>query len=635
MPRWPSSIESARGVVVSRSSNRVPQGVCLVRARVTGALALVLAAGGLLVAPTGGLSVECSDEMVVGGDDAHDDFGCVVDVTSDGRVWVVWTAYDPAELDEEIVYSVYDDGCWSLAARVHPDNSTDDRFPDLSVGADDVPWVVWNGPGTDGYEIRVSHWTGAMWSPPDTLREGASRYDSYDIEAVDSNDVWFATSTYADSARGRDILVYRWDGQSWGEPWSLGWSDARDSSPDVALDPGDDPWIVWTVDHGLKEIVCSMWVDSSWSGPEVVNADSGNIGAPQMGFVDGSPLVAWVGNGDVGTGTDVEYSRRLGGEWLPAGLVNRPDGADDFDASPAIAVAQQEEAWIAWSAGNTYEYFSPEIVLARWGGESWNSEDPVTDGSANKRNQYPGAAVGSDGTPWIAWVCYEEVAPPWDTDIRATFCTDATAVQFGPLRVEPRAGEGVVDISWQASGEARDGPFQVWRSEFILGDSLDLSAPPESARELNELAIVEPPYAWLDDDVILGQGYCYWVEWEREADSVYLGPGLAFVASVPVLGPARMLSVRPNPSRCSVCLGYEQRVAGTVGIAIYDVAGRRVAQIVAPHRTPGRYSDGSALLCWNGTDSRGHRVGSGMYVGQLVFDGDPVRGQLTRFTIVR
>jgi flagellar hook assembly protein FlgD len=45
-----------------------------------------------------------------------------------------------------------------------------------------------------------------------------------------------------------------------------------------------------------------------------------------------------------------------------------------------------------------------------------------------------------------------------------------------------------------------------------------------------------------------------------------------------------------------------------VNISVYDVAGRRVRELVNEHRAAGVWS-----VQWNGDDDRGQRVASGVY----------------------
>ena len=65
----------------------------------------------------------------------------------------------------------------------------------------------------------------------------------------------------------------------------------------------------------------------------------------------------------------------------------------------------------------------------------------------------------------------------------------------------------------------------------------------------------------------------------------------------------------PNPFNPTTTISYDvPRGGADVNIAIYDIAGRRVRELVNEHRTPGNWS-----VQWNGEDDRGQRVASGVY----------------------
>ena len=59
--------------------------------------------------------------------------------------------------------------------------------------------------------------------------------------------------------------------------------------------------------------------------------------------------------------------------------------------------------------------------------------------------------------------------------------------------------------------------------------------------------------------------------------------------------------------------------AGEVRVGIFDVAGRRVATLVAGHQEAGRHS-----VTWNGTDDSGRALSSGVYFARLETAGGSV-----------
>jgi hypothetical protein len=103
-----------------------------------------------------------------------------------------------------------------------------------------------------------------------------------------------------------------------------------------------------------------------------------------------------------------------------------------------------------------------------------------------------------------------------------------------------------------------------------------------------------------------------------DADPALCTPPPAFlvldrtvVAEDQVLVPQRfdMSQNFPNPFNPVTTIMYGVPSPGAqVEIVIYDVTGRRVVDLVRAHRTPGRYR-----MTWDGHNSRGEQVASGVY----------------------
>ena len=60
-----------------------------------------------------------------------------------------------------------------------------------------------------------------------------------------------------------------------------------------------------------------------------------------------------------------------------------------------------------------------------------------------------------------------------------------------------------------------------------------------------------------------------------------------------------------------------------VTLAIYDAAGRRIVQLVDAVQEEGLHR-----ITWDGRDSRGAQVASGIYFSRLVADGTTVTGKM-------
>ncbi|MEZ4386999.1 MAG: FlgD immunoglobulin-like domain containing protein [Candidatus Krumholzibacteriia bacterium] len=99
-------------------------------------------------------------------------------------------------------------------------------------------------------------------------------------------------------------------------------------------------------------------------------------------------------------------------------------------------------------------------------------------------------------------------------------------------------------------------------------------------------------------------------------------------ATLPEAGLAA-LAAYPNPFNPQTTLAFEMAQTGHVDLAVFDVAGRRVATLLAETLTAGRHQ-----TTWNGRDQAGRPVGAGVYLARLDLPGR--RGaQLAKLVLVK
>jgi hypothetical protein len=72
----------------------------------------------------------------------------------------------------------------------------------------------------------------------------------------------------------------------------------------------------------------------------------------------------------------------------------------------------------------------------------------------------------------------------------------------------------------------------------------------------------------------------------------------------------------PNPFNPTTTISFSLPVAGTVSLAVYDVTGRKVRELVNGSLTRGAHS-----AVWDGSDSAGRSVSSGVYLSRLTMNG--------------
>jgi hypothetical protein len=88
--------------------------------------------------------------------------------------------------------------------------------------------------------------------------------------------------------------------------------------------------------------------------------------------------------------------------------------------------------------------------------------------------------------------------------------------------------------------------------------------------------------------------------------------------------PPASINIAPNPFVNGTHIEYSLDLGGEVRLSVYDAAGRRIAQLVHGHRTPGNYA-----FFWDGRYGRGGRVPSGVYFAKLQVGGHSLTRKMT------
>jgi hypothetical protein len=71
----------------------------------------------------------------------------------------------------------------------------------------------------------------------------------------------------------------------------------------------------------------------------------------------------------------------------------------------------------------------------------------------------------------------------------------------------------------------------------------------------------------------------------------------------------------PNPFNPVTTIEYQLNISGLVELTIFDIQGRRVRSLVKSNQKPGLYR-----FSWDGKNSNGLLVSSGLYLYQLKID---------------
>jgi|GEM_PF-2029553 len=163
------------------------------------------------------------------------------------------------------------------------------------------------------------------------------------------------------------------------------------------------------------------------------------------------------------------------------------------------------------------------------------------------------------------WPSYEPYFGLFDKDRHPKLFVSDIGVRLTSFEAEPAGGD--VAVTWETVEETGLAGYNLYRSEF--GERMKLNGG---------LITGVSPYLYVDPDVKAGIRYEYWLEAvDYSGATETFGP--AWV-TVPALEWAYGLAAtHPNPSTGVITFAFTIPGTEEVTLAVYDVAGRRVATL--------------------------------------------------------
>jgi len=200
-----------------------------------------------------------------------------------------------------------------------------------------------------------------------------------------------------------------------------------------------------------------------------------------------------------------------------------------------------------------------------------------------------------------------------ETDIQ-TMYTDTLPVELSSFTAIVTA-DMTVQVQWTAETETNMLGYHVYRAESNnLSDAVRISGSIIPAANTS----TEQHYTYVDEEVLAGKEYFYWLQ-SNDLDLTYQfhGPITVFVdeqgepGTIPGVDLVTTLkSAYPNPFNPGTNVSFSLAEAANVTVTIYNNKGQLVRTLV-----DGRdYAKGdNHVEYWDGRDSRGTDVASGIY----------------------
>jgi len=200
--------------------------------------------------------------------------------------------------------------------------------------------------------------------------------------------------------------------------------------------------------------------------------------------------------------------------------------------------------------------------------------------------------------------------------------TDDETWTFGggdyPLLVElssftATASDGKVTLYWRTEVELDNAGFSIYRSEEKDGNYTKIGFV--HATEDSEMT---NDYQFMDSGVEAGKNYFYYLEdidlaGERsksEIIKVVIPPAQPVL---PIPGEFRLLQNYPNPFNPETWLPFQLAKDAPVAILIFNLKGQLIRTINLGQKNAGFYMTKDKAAYWDGKDSSGEKVASGVY----------------------
>jgi hypothetical protein len=255
---------------------------------------------------------------------------------------------------------------------------------------------------------------------------------------------------------------------------------------------------------------------------------------------------------------------------------------------PGVLLQTFEPAFGLWFGGDDRAISQPGVAL---------SANPVLHSCGNASMRLRTGACGPGDTP-----AYLNVLVDWNQDgdwndvarcgtAAAGSCAPEWAVKNAPVTVRP--GCDSLDTPVFRVGPATGGTWM--RLTLTLAPVNDDFPWAGSATNPGPGGSASAPFAG-------GETEDYPVSVTEAVD----------VAEAPAAGEMMLAPVAPNPSGGTAVVRFALPQASNVRLGIYDLAGRRVRELVAGTRAAGTHT-----VRWDGHDASGTRVRAGLYFARL------------------
>jgi hypothetical protein len=326
-----------------------------------------------------------------------------IGVDSQGNAHAVWVDSRDKTPFIHVAYRPWN-GSWGMDTRINQDSTAEQYTPDISVGTNNLAFVVWSDRRNGHYDIYSSArdpGTGQWNATPIKVNQDTN----YDCK---NPTVSAAGGLFAAWEDSRGIIGAI---AAFGVWFEIGQAAASGFSPSLAVDNAGNNYLIWDVNSDINFSYWPMASLGPWAAPVTVSL--GNNGTaiqffPSIGTdKKGNAYAVWL---DLRNGHNDFYFayRPAGGPWGVNVKVNDEPGA--VFNFPGLAVDPDGNAYAVWEDsrnGNSDIYFA-----YRPAGGSWGVNVKINDDLGVSVQKSPSITVDPDGNAYAVW--YDFRSSSWD-----------------------------------------------------------------------------------------------------------------------------------------------------------------------------------------------------------------------------
>jgi hypothetical protein len=425
------------------------------------------------------------------------------------------------------------------------------------------------------------------------------------------------------------------------------------ANPSIISDGAGGAFIAWDDnrpgttlndrDIFAQHVLASGLVDPAWpaNGTAVVTAPKAQISPALVGDGGGGIIVTWNDLRSGNPGIDM-FAQHV----LASGAVDPAWPADGLalSAAPGSQVGQSvvsdggNGAYVAWTdtRDGTNQIFAQRVlssgaIAPGWptnglaisiGGTDEVSPTLASDGAGGAIVAWGGGNSGHHNMLAQHLLGSGVLDPAWP--VGGAHLGFANSEQTTQDMASDGAGGAIV--AWQQGNEVTG--FDIFAQHVLASGALD-SAYPASGRAVCALLGLQHEPSIVAAGV--GGAIVTWEDTRNDSrngtnDIFALQVLFAGTTGVPDTSPPRITFARPHPNPATelATLRFTLPRAARVRLAIYDIAGRRVRDLVS-----GVTPAGDHATTWDLRDDAGRPVGAGLYFARLETEGRTFTEKLT------